>query len=513
MAIPLIKDKENNEYSSFVPYAQGGMGEIYKGICISTNEAVILKLIKKLAGVDSEKQKREVDISKKLNHKNVVETIDTGDIILDGVEYYYILMKYYQRGALKVEESSKLPLQECYKWMMDILDGMEAIHEIAVHRDLKPENILIDDCNNLRITDFGIAKYVEDDTKTNTFKGSGTLPYMAPECWRYLENTPKMDIYALGIIFYQMLTAKYPYAIKPVMSNLDWRNACLFEPISSILTQRKDVPVLLDQMIQKMTNKRTEKRYNNIEEIKQVLNQVISSTESNNSQFVDTIVSMANHAIREKTESELKEEQAKEKEREYVSLLHYHILELTNEIKEAVELVNSQLEVNKIKIIENEKPDSTNYHLSIGFMNNSVEIEFWDYKLIKKYEDEQKEINKRNQMRMYGIPFQILPYNPSFLVKDSIALIGAVSTNFRNGLFQESFNLLLEKPENVDYGTWKTFQVSKNITPREPSFGIDKRDFLRIYEQYQASPLHTCKTEPYKSQRIMQLITLMVQLG
>lgn len=222
---------------------------------------------------------------------------------------------------------------------------------------------------------------------------------------------------------------------------------------------------------------------------------------------------MANQAIREKTESELKEEQEKEKEREYVSLLHYHILELTNEIKEAVELVNSQLEVNKIKITENEKPDSTNYHLSIGFMNNSVEIEFWDYKLIKKYEDEQKEINKRNQMRMYGIPFQILPYNPSFLVKDSISLIGAVSTNFRNGLFQESFNLLLEKPDNVDYGTWKTFQVSKNITPREPSFGIDKRDFLRIYEQYQASPLHTCKTEAYDSQRIMQLITIMVQLG
>ena len=103
MTIPSIKDKDNNEYSSFTHFSEGGMGEIFKGICVSTNEAVILKFIKKLAGVDSEKQKREIDISKKLNHKNIVETIDAGDITLDGAEYFYILMKYYKNGSLKID--------------------------------------------------------------------------------------------------------------------------------------------------------------------------------------------------------------------------------------------------------------------------------------------------------------------------------------------------------------------------------------------------------------------------
>ena len=115
-------------------------------------------------------------------------------------------------------------------------------------------------------------------------------------------------------------------------------------------------------------------------------------------------------------------------------------------------------------------------------------------------------------MRMYGVPFQIWPYRPSFLVDKNVSLIGTVKTNFRDGLFKESFNLLLEKPKNVDYGTWYTFQVSKNITPPEPKFGIDKCDFLRIYEQHQASPLHTCNYELYDVKKIMELITVMVRL-
>lgn len=513
MKIPVIKDTKNNEYNSFVPFLKGGMGLIYKGKCTSTDEDVILKLIEKFHGDDSEKQKREIDISQKLNHKNVVETIDTGSITIEGTDYYYILMKFYSNGSVNVEKTSKMPLSDCYNWMMDILDGMEEIHKIAVHRDLKPQNILIDDDNHLRITDFGIAKYVEDQTKTSTFKGSGTLPYMAPECWRYEKNTPKMDIYALGIIFYQMLTAKLPYNIKSNMTDSDWRSVSLFEPFSSILKVRSDIPVQFDQMLLKMTNKRPDKRYNSVSDIKTVLQEIRGTDKQNIPAYVENIVSMANEAVRTKTEQELKEEKKNTQEKEYISLLRYHILELTKEIKDAVELVNSKLEISKIIVSEKDFTDSTNYRVSFSFLNSCVDIEFWDYTLIEKYENEQKEINKRNQMRMYSMPFQIWPYQPSFLVTKNISLIGAVKTNFKNGLLKEGFNLLLEKPENVDYGTWYTFQVSKNITPPEPKFGIDKRDFLRVYEQYQASPLHTCKYEEYDVQKIIYLITLMVQFG
>lgn len=513
MTIPEIMDKENKKYNSFAPFSKGGMGQIYKGKCASTNEDVVLKLVEKMPGEDSEKQMREIDISKKLHHKNVVETIDAGVITLERIEYFYILMKYYSNGSMNVKITSKMPLDECFKWMMDILDGVEEIHKVAVHRDLKPENILIDDENHLRISDFGIAKYVKDRTKTHTFKGSGTLPYMAPECWKDESNTPKMDIYALGIIFYQMLTAKLPYREKDNMTETDWRNASLFEPVSSILKSRKDVPVQFEQMIQKMTSKRATERYNNIAEIKAVLQKITNSSEKNTPEYVDTIVSIANESIRNRAAADLKKEKEITQEKEYIALLRYHIFEITNKIKDAVELANSKLEVNKILLSEKDDNISTNYSLRISFMNKSLDIEFWDYKLINKYENERKEINKRNQMNIYGVPLSIFPYKPSFLVTNNISLIGFVKTNFGDGQLKESFNLLLEKPKNIDYGTWNTFQISKNITPPEPKFGLEKRDFLRMYEQYQSSPLHTCKNEKYDIQKIMTLITFMIQFN
>ena len=118
MTIPVIRDKNNNEYGSFEPLTKGGMGLIYKGKNFSLNNEVVLKLVEKFEE-NSEKQKRETDIAKKFNHKNVVETIDTGNITIDGTDYYYILMKFYPKGSVDVEKISKMPLNDCYNWMME----------------------------------------------------------------------------------------------------------------------------------------------------------------------------------------------------------------------------------------------------------------------------------------------------------------------------------------------------------------------------------------------------------
>ena len=91
---------------------------------------------------------------------------------------------------------------------LQLASGMKHINSILVHRDIKPDNILIVD-DVLKITDFGLAKYAEATTRSVTFKGYGTKEYCAPEVCKNEKNTIYMDIYSMGIVFYEIATLKY----------------------------------------------------------------------------------------------------------------------------------------------------------------------------------------------------------------------------------------------------------------------------------------------------------------
>ena len=94
-----------------------------------------------------------------------------------------------------------------------IIDGMEAINRVLVHRDIKPDNIFI---NNgvFKIADFGLAKIIQDKTRSKTFKGWGTEPYIAPEAYRFEKNTIQMDMYSIGLVFFQIAESMLSEALK-----------------------------------------------------------------------------------------------------------------------------------------------------------------------------------------------------------------------------------------------------------------------------------------------------------
>jgi eukaryotic-like serine/threonine-protein kinase len=145
--------------------------------------------------------------------------------------------------------------------MIDIAQGARAINAKVIHRDIKPDNILLAG-NRMKIGDFGISKFVDESTRTKTFKGGQHIAYMSPEGWLYEANTFKIDVYSVGLVYYQILTLKHPLRekVKDPGNFLQWENAHLYEQCPDVRSLRKDVPVGVAQLLTRMVSKRPQDR-------------------------------------------------------------------------------------------------------------------------------------------------------------------------------------------------------------------------------------------------------------
>ena len=143
---------------------------------------------------------------------------------------------------------------------------MLAISKNLVHRDIKPENILIAD-GELKISDFGLSKMAGESTRTLTFKGYGTAKYVAPEAWKNDSNTIQMDIYSMGIVFYELATLQYPYDISSIRDPLGMRDVHLFQTVKAPSAINHDLPAIIIAIIMRMMEKSVHRRFNNWEDI------------------------------------------------------------------------------------------------------------------------------------------------------------------------------------------------------------------------------------------------------
>jgi hypothetical protein len=184
----------------------GGMGAVYKAWDEELGMAVALKVIRPeyadRGGEDTERRfKRELVLARQVTHKNVIRIHDLGEV--DGVKY--ISMPYVDGSDLAtvIRTRGKLPVTEALHTARQIAAGLSAAHDVGVvHRDLKPANILTGGDQAL-ITDFGIAHSLSGPTETGIV---GTLRYMAPEQARGKQVDHRADIYAVGLILYEMVT-------------------------------------------------------------------------------------------------------------------------------------------------------------------------------------------------------------------------------------------------------------------------------------------------------------------
>jgi eukaryotic-like serine/threonine-protein kinase len=213
------------DYELLEEIARGGMGVVWKARQSSLNRTVALKMILagKLAG-EAEVQRfhREAEAAANLQHPNIVAIHEVGEH--DGQHDYS--MDYVEGrdlGAL-VRESGPLPPTSAAECLQTIAEAVHFAHQRGtLHRDLKPQNVLMDAAGVPRITDFGLAKFIErDDSLTQTGAAMGSPSYMPPEqAAGHLDQVgPHSDVYSLGAILYELLTGRPPFRAETPMATM-----------------------------------------------------------------------------------------------------------------------------------------------------------------------------------------------------------------------------------------------------------------------------------------------------
>jgi putative methionine-R-sulfoxide reductase with GAF domain/predicted Ser/Thr protein kinase len=243
----------------------GGMGVVYKALDLTLDLEIALKRLRpdKISPEKRELLRREIILSRKVTHENVCRIYDLQDI--DGVEY--VSMEYIQGKALKdIEETEGvLPLGRGLSIAKGICRGLAAAHRIGVlHRDLKPENVIVDDEGRPRLMDFGIAIDRRQTQTETSGKVPGTPQFLAPELLRGAAPDVRSDIYALGVLVFEMFTGQVPFddPQTPVLVR-----KVLDEEAPHIASLRPDFPPELAGMLERMIAKDPEARFSSAEEV------------------------------------------------------------------------------------------------------------------------------------------------------------------------------------------------------------------------------------------------------
>lgn len=203
----------NNRYELEQKIGEGGMARVYRGRDTRLNRRIAVKVLHSHYASDPNFVQRfhhEAQAAANLRHPNVVDVYDVGQ---DG-DIHYIVMEYVDGSDLKsiLVKNGPLPIEQAVAIAEAVAQGLSAAHRIGlVHRDIKPQNIIVGPNNQVKITDFGIAKSAFSTAMTETGVTFGTADYLSPEQAKGQQATPQSDIYSLGVTLFEMLTGRLPF--------------------------------------------------------------------------------------------------------------------------------------------------------------------------------------------------------------------------------------------------------------------------------------------------------------
>ena len=256
----------NQRYTVTARLGKGAMGVVYRATHTQTSQEVAIKVLSRDVALDPalfERFRREGEALRQLRHPNIVGFVD----MFEHDEQQFIVMDYVPGGNLhQLIQQGPLPLDRARQITLGLCDALTRAHALdIIHRDIKPENILLAADGTPKLSDFGVARLISDGTRlTGTGTQVGTPYYMAPEAWEGAPLDAQADIWALGVVLYEMLTGQVPFGGETLIVVM---HKVLNAPLTDIHQLRPEVPRGLAQIVAGMLTRDKALRYTSMRRV------------------------------------------------------------------------------------------------------------------------------------------------------------------------------------------------------------------------------------------------------
>ena len=505
----IFYDEKEQEYEVTEFIGSGGFGDVYKTIKKIDNSIWALKTIHPIV---NDKQDIKAILNEgrnalKIKNENVIHYI----YFHDGTKYNnlppYIIMEYANGGNLNDFINANKGLQKYIEnsvlilMFRQLINGMKAINTFLVHRDITPRNILLHN-GELKITDFGLSKIVNQSTRSSTFKGYGTYAYMPPEAWENKKNTIQMDIYSLGIIFYELTTFTYPYEINDTGDLFEnYREAHMTKNPFRLEQYNSEVSLNLSQIIMKMLEKSISDRFHNWEEIEELL--AIENHEKETDKDVEELLRIQIKTDEENRSKRLEENKEETKKRDFLKRVKYQIIKsIINPLEEKMNEFNRRYHNGGIKFGEKEIHVLQIFVYIIKFVSGKdiqIYIEgLYDYKFEYQVSPES----------LIDVP---LPTEENLIKRVVPKLKGGkiLAWGFLKTSEGKGFNIFLIEKENDIYGEWLILENRNSALSRrerlpEP-FPFEIKEFQKELPRINAMHRYKSKIIEFNIKYIIEM--------
>lgn len=301
---------EDGHYTVLKELGVGGMGVVYHCRDEFLQREVAIKMLLPELMADPknvEVFREEARLAARMEHPNIVTVYDIGVEGRQGNDHHFVAMEYLPGGNLANRtQGAALNVEHALNWMKQLSNGLYFAHRKGVvHQDVKADNIFITIEGDLKIGDFGLARLMANKVYINpSTKGMGTPAYMSPELCRGEQQDQRSDIYSLGVLFFEMVTGQLPYRANGMIEMAMKHTTA---PIPSVRRLNPEVPDVLDRLIRHMMEKTPGERYQSLNEVLKILDDLIFDlrvarmglTTKRTSQKVDTSHAVSEELIRQ----------------------------------------------------------------------------------------------------------------------------------------------------------------------------------------------------------------------
>ncbi len=498
-----VKDNKGNHYVLDEVIGSGGFGIVYKAHCKEDGSVVAIKMLQN----SFSSQDAFLTFQKEANQASLFESENVIRYLYihDGTQFPdfppYIIMEYTADGTLRdvmeQRHGKQFDIKALISIYLQLAYGMKCVSARLVHRDIKPENIL-NFGGVFKITDFGLSKISGESTKTLTFKNGGTSLYIAPEAWSNDRNTIQMDIYSMGIVFYELATLSYPYQIPMQGDFLAIRDMHLYTPPKNPSSINRLLPANIVSIILRMIEKPTQKRFSNWDEIITALS-AESLPQDGLSGIVEMALSKRNQKdIQRQTEQAEKKKADAQREQHIKMTYAQYISEVLQPIRDFAERFNSQYaRPNAIKT-EETAPSLYSPRFSSKIhtpANNDVtitgEIIF-------------EEQFTRKQISQFDYSQRIIHYIPQCRGKDVLLWCQVADTK------SLGFNIVLLRNESSLYGDWFILENTSNglgRIDRPGPFGFSLTELPKEINYIGSLHIYNMELYPFTQEKLLRFIT------